>query len=221
MKASSALVFGTACSISLSVFAAVQPAFAVPEVEPNNSFATRQFLPSGTNTVEGSLSAGDTDFFSFSGLDAGSRFIAEITSGTFDSILGFLDDSGNILATDDDSGEGLLSLLEGTVPASGRLNLGVTGFADFGLTGSHFQSGSYTLSLNTPPQNTDPYTAKEVPFTFQDISGIGTRVLAGSDDGTTSASLGFNFNFYGTNYNSVSWSPNGLMTFGGSNSQYS
>jgi len=60
----------------------------------------------------------------------------------------------------------------------------------------------------------------EVPFIFQDISGIGTRVLAGADDATTSAGLGFNFNFYGTNYNSVSWSPNGLMTFGGSNSQF-
>jgi hypothetical protein len=215
MKASSALVLGTACSISLSVFAAVQPALAVPEVEPNNSFATRQFLPSGTNTVEGSLSPRDTDFFTFSGLDAGSRFSAEITSGTFDSILGFLDDSGNILATDDDSGEGLLSLLRGTVPASGRLNLGVTGFADFGLTGAHSQSGSYTLSVVPVPS----YTAREVPFTFQEISGIGTRVLAGVDDATTSASLGFNFNFYGTNYNRVSWSSNGLMTFGGSNIQ--
>lgn len=61
----------------------------------------------------------------------------------------------------------------------------------------------------------------EIPFTFQDISGIGTRVLAGSDDDTTSASLGFNFNFYGTNYNSVSWSPNGLMTFGVSIGQFS
>jgi hypothetical protein len=219
MKASSALVLGTACSISLSVFAAVQPAFAVPEVEPNNSLATRQFLPSGTNTVEGSLSPGDTDFFTFSGLDAGSPFSAEITSGSFDSILGFLDDSGNILATDDDSGEGLLSLLSGTVPASGRLNLGVTGYADFGLTGAHSQSGSYTLSV--VPSYTYTYTAREVPFIFQDISGIGTRVLAGTDDATTSASLGFNFNFYGTNYNNVSWSPNGLMTFGGNNSQYS
>jgi len=60
----------------------------------------------------------------------------------------------------------------------------------------------------------------EIPFTFQDISGIGSRVLAGTDDATTSASLGFNFNFYGTNYNRVSWSPNGLMTFGGTNSQF-
>ncbi len=60
----------------------------------------------------------------------------------------------------------------------------------------------------------------EIPFTFQDISGIGSRVLAGTDDVTTSASLGFNFNFYGTNYNSVSWSPNGLMTFAGSTGQF-
>jgi hypothetical protein len=57
-------------------------------------------------------------------------------------------------------------------------------------------------------------------FLFEDISRTGTRVLAGSDDGTTSANLGFNFNFYGTNYSSVFWNPNGLLTFGGSTGQY-
>ncbi|MBE9125360.1 MULTISPECIES: PEP-CTERM sorting domain-containing protein [unclassified Coleofasciculus] len=221
MRVISALALGTACSLSLGV-AVVQPAFAVSEVEPNDPFFSRQFLPSDTNSVEGFLNSGDVDFFTLSGLNAGSLFTAEITSGSFDSILGFLDDFGNILETDDDGGSGLLSLLTGTVPASGNLNLGVTGFADFGLTGNHFQSGSYTLSLETftdvPVSN---YTAMEVPFIFDDISDMGTRVLAGADDTTTSADLGFTFNFYGNDYNSVSWSPNGLMTFGGSNSQFS
>lgn len=65
------------------------------------------------------------------------------------------------------------------------------------------------------------YTATdEISFTFQDISTTGTRVLAGFDDGSASANLGFDFNFYGTNYNSASFSSNGLISFTGSNSQF-
>jgi hypothetical protein len=167
MKVFSALALGTACSISLSLFGTVQPASAVPEVEPNNSFGSPQLLPAGTDTINGSISPSDVDFFTFSGINAGSRFRAEITSGTFDSILGFLDDSGNILDTDDDSGAGLLSLLSGIVPASGNLNLAVTGFADFGLTGAHGQSGPYTLSLETlspNPSGETTLTFDELPF---------------------------------------------------------
>ena len=264
MKAFS--IVGTAYSISLSFLAVVQPASAVPEFAPNNSFAARQFLPSGTTTVNGELglnydfhfsdslspgkvdtftipglspsdsfiaftdnttngtiidtilgtfdqsgsliksdddtgrkdfstlssfsalsgsvnndgtikldltgfpdfgfdgnhsrsgdyelfvklgtsTLGDIDFLTFSNLLAGSPFTAKINSGTFDSILGLLDDSGNILAINDDIGDGALSLLSGTVPESGRLNLAVTGFPDFSLTGNHVQHGAYTLSL--------------------------------------------------------------------------
>ncbi|MGH7998699.1 MAG: PEP-CTERM sorting domain-containing protein [Brasilonema sp.] len=65
------------------------------------------------------------------------------------------------------------------------------------------------------------YTAtNDVPFIFEDISGTGTRMLAGIDDASASALLGFDFNFYGTNYNSVSFSTNGLISFQGGNFQY-
>jgi hypothetical protein len=117
------------------------------EVEPNNSFATRQFLSSGTNTIEGLLNIGEVDFFTFSNLLPGSPFVSEIISSPFDSILGLLDDFGNIIVTDDDTGSGVLSELRGTVPVSGSLNFGVTGFRDFDLTGSHQYSGPYVLSL--------------------------------------------------------------------------
>ena len=60
----------------------------------------------------------------------------------------------------------------------------------------------------------------EIPFSFTDISGTGTRILAGADDASSTANVGFNFNFYGANYNTVSLSSNGLMSFGGSNSQF-
>jgi len=65
------------------------------------------------------------------------------------------------------------------------------------------------------------YTASdEGIFSFEDITLTGTRVLAGFDDSTTSATLGFNFDFYGNTYSSVFWSPNGLMTFGSANGQF-
>jgi len=55
----------------------------------------------------------------------------------------------------------------------------------------------------------------DVPFSYVSIAGTGTRVLAGADDLVHLAGLGFNFTFYGTSYNTVCFSPNGLVTFGG------
>jgi hypothetical protein len=150
MKILSVLAIGTACSIALSCLATAQPASAVPEIEPNNSFDTRQVLPSGTSTVDGELSYENVDFFTFSGLEVGSLFTAEITSALFDPLLGLLDDSGNILAINDDEADNsVLSLLTGRVPESGILNFGVSGLRDINLTGDHFESGSYSLSLKT------------------------------------------------------------------------
>ena len=60
----------------------------------------------------------------------------------------------------------------------------------------------------------------EVLFGFQNISGTGTRVLAGFDDGTVAAAIGFNFNFYGAGFASVNISSNGLLTFGGTNTSF-
>jgi PEP-CTERM motif-containing protein len=58
-------------------------------------------------------------------------------------------------------------------------------------------------------------------FSYVDISGTGTRVLANDDDNTVSANIGFNFNFYGTSYSNLFISSNGLLTFGSANSAFS
>lgn len=60
----------------------------------------------------------------------------------------------------------------------------------------------------------------EQPYRFTDISLSGTRRLAGADDSFASAPLGFSFNFYGANYETVYWSSNGLVTFNQGNSQF-
>ena len=57
MKGLSVLAIITACSLSLSFLAKAQPASAVPEIEPNDSFTSKQVLPLGTSTVDGELSS--------------------------------------------------------------------------------------------------------------------------------------------------------------------
>jgi subtilisin family serine protease len=68
------------------------------------------------------------------------------------------------------------------------------------------------------------YEALSVPFEFQDISITGSRRLTGVDDSfteLTAADLnGFSFNFYGTTYNNLFFSSNGLVTFGGGQYEY-
>jgi hypothetical protein len=152
MKKLSVLAISSACSISLSFIATAQPASAVPENESNNSFATRQILPSDTSTVDGQLESEGVDFITFSGLEVGSLFTAQIDSEVFDPLLGLLDDSGNILAINDDKADNsVLSLLTGRVPESGILNFAVSGLRDISLTGNHFESGTYSLLLDTFP----------------------------------------------------------------------
>ena len=83
------------------------PAIAVTETEPNNSFTEREVFGAGVDTVEGAITPGDVDFFSFSDLAAGDLFFAEITSGDFDTVLGLFDDVGTLI-DDDDGGVDVL-----------------------------------------------------------------------------------------------------------------
>lgn len=100
-----------------------------------------------------------------------------------------------------------------------KLSMATAGAAAFIALGT---VGIGQANATTTSPDSYGYTATdEIPFTFQNIAGTGTRVLGGVDDSAASANLGFNFNFYGTNYSSVSFSSNGLITFGGSTSQYS
>jgi hypothetical protein len=58
------------------------------------------------------------------------------------------------------------------------------------------------------------YTAtNEIPFSFTNISGTGTQILANVDDSTLNVALPFVFSFYGVGYNSINISSNGLMSF--------
>ena len=91
------------------------------------------------------------DFMTFTSLAAGEHFEATVTAGSFDSLLGWFDNSGVLIEYDDDGGAGFLPNISGTVPGDGQLNLAVTGYADVLFQGDHAQSGDYTLSIVLPP----------------------------------------------------------------------
>jgi hypothetical protein len=94
----------------------------------------------------------DVDYLSFSELVPGTPFTAEITSGTFNTVLGMFDPTGLFLDSDDDGGAGQLSKLTGTIDGTGELHLAVSGYDDSGFSGfigDHAQSGDYVLTLST------------------------------------------------------------------------
>jgi len=157
--------------------------------------------------------------YDFDGPDASTNLFGGLTLGNdVETSLGFGDSGGPSFISDGNS-----LFLAG-------VNTFIFGFpfGTFGTGGGGIAVPAYTewidRVINGVPEPTpEPaivYTADEVPFIFEDISTTGNRVLAGVDDGATFADIGFNFNFYGTDYNQVSWTPNGLLNFGGSNSQY-
>ncbi|MBA4066029.1 MAG: hypothetical protein C0501_20380 [Isosphaera sp.] len=122
--------------------------FIASDTEPNQTFATIQPLPAGPGRVVGSTVAGDVDNFRYT-LTPGQQYAAAIVAGTLNTVLGARDDAGVIIPTpDDDSGAGLYSLLTPIlVPASGQVNIAVTGSADLGLVGAHANAGTYTLEV--------------------------------------------------------------------------
>ncbi|KPK79959.1 MAG: hypothetical protein AMJ81_12595 [Phycisphaerae bacterium SM23_33] len=93
------------------------------------------------------------DWMTFTGLSAGAHFEARTVAvaGQFDTVLGWFDNDGVVIEYDDDGAGGLFSRIGGTVPGDGKLNLTVTGYADFLFQGDHSQSGNYTLELLLPP----------------------------------------------------------------------
>src|SRR6185295_4817956 len=63
--------------------------------------------------------------------------------------------------------------------------------------------------------------ASTTDFSFLQIISGSTRVLRLVDDAAaTNINIGFTFNFYGSDYTTVSINVNGLMTFGGASIAY-
>lgn len=92
----------------------------------------------------------DVDFFTFTGLTPGTQFrarTADPTASNVNTLLGWFDSSGGLLASDDNGAGGLLSQIDGVVPAGGKLTFAVSGVGDTGFSGSHTEDGAYDLRV--------------------------------------------------------------------------
>lgn len=141
---------------------------------------------------------GDVDFFRFAA-KGGTSLVAEILSGGIDSFIGLFDSGGNLVASDDDSGPGLLSRIVFPIPADGTYYLGVTTFPDTGFTGAGGSGGRYVLNL----------------------FNVRGTVLTLGDDASAEVGLAFSFPFQASSYASVFVNSNGNLTFGSGDTDFS
>ncbi|MCU0499850.1 MAG: PPC domain-containing protein [Anaerolineae bacterium] len=92
------------------------------------------------DSVDGELEANETIDYTFEA-EEGTFVVVGLESDDFDPFLTILDDSGDIVANDDDGGEGTNSMVRFVVPENGEYTAQVSSL--FG------GSGDFTLSLDT------------------------------------------------------------------------
>ena len=169
----------------------------------NNSLGTAAAITTPFNTAPNSMfteispSAGDIDFFSFEG-SAGQYIIAETTRGQLDTVLGLFNSAGALIAFNDDS-NGLLSRIEGNLPADDTYTLAVTFCCDYDFDGvdpgqgGALDEGRYVLDL-------------------QVLDGI--PLPLGDETVLELSGFGFDVSYDGNAYSSVFISSNGFISFG-------
>jgi len=140
----------------------------------------------------------DVDFYSFR-VRAGDVLAIEVVRGSLDSVIGVFDaDTGELLVTDDDGGNGLLSRLLLQVDADLRLAVAVSTFPDIEFLGAGETNGRYSLYINT-------YR--------------GTPISIGDDDAVP-VTLTRPFRFQGQTYNSLFVNSNGSLSFGAGDTSF-
>jgi len=140
----------------------------------------------------------DVDYYSFQ-VKAGDVLAIEVVRGDLDSVIGVFDaDTGELLAIDDDGGNGLLSRLILQAQEDLRLAVAVSTYPDIEFIGIGESKGRYSLYVNT-------YR--------------GTPLDLGDDD-SAAVALGKSFKFNGVNYNSLFVNSNGSLSFGNGDPSY-
>lgn len=134
----------------------------------------------------------DVDHFRFSAA-SGQTLIAQVTQGQMDTVLGLFDESGGLVADDDDGGAGLLSRIQIPLPATGTYTLAVSTFPDLDFSGDGDTGGRYVLEVRT-------------------VHGLALEL--GDDDSVEVAIHSFAFPFQGGSYSTVFVNSNGNLTFG-------
>ncbi|MEO0530683.1 MAG: hypothetical protein AAF266_08930 [Planctomycetota bacterium] len=180
------------------VFDTLEPGLTIETSESNFNYFNGSYDVEVNNTIGG----GDVDFFTFTGLTEGNMFTAEVLDPDeffVDSVLGWFDDSGNLITFNDDiSNSDLRSRLSGEVPTSGELTFAVTGHPDFDFIGDHSEDWTYELALFVVPNEVFPGDANgdgSVDLLDLDILGAnfgltGTATVAEGDfNGDTNVDL--------------------------------
>ncbi len=140
----------------------------------------------------------DVDYYSFP-VKAGDVLAIEVVRGDLDSVIGVFDaDTGELLAVDDDGGNGLLSRLILQAQEDLRLAVAVSTYPDLEFIGVGESKGRYSLYVNT-------YR--------------GTPLDLGDDD-SAAVALVKPFKFNGVNYDSVFVNSNGSLSFGNGDPSY-
>ncbi len=117
-----------------------------PEPVPYDGTSFLAAFPDGVKLVRGNLDAGDIDAYEVQ-LEAGDLLLAalfdEASGSALDLVLGIF--SGGVtpaLTLDDDGGRGFHPRLGYVAPASGAVQVGVSGFADQAFDGTHGEAPS-------------------------------------------------------------------------------
>jgi hypothetical protein len=157
---------------------------------PFNSADPRRF-------TEIAPAGADVDFYRFEVLSGGA-FVAEIVSSALDTVMVLMDEHGNVLAQDDDSGTGALSKIATFLPRKGNYYIGVSTYPDTDFTGDGEGSGRYVLNAAT---------ADRITLTLD-------------EDSAQEIGIPFSFPYQGQNRSSVFVNANGNLTFGTGNTDY-
>jgi hypothetical protein len=163
----------------------------IAEVEPNNSLATAQALPCGSVLRPASIGApADTDYVVFTAT-AGTIFSigtdADGTTGQIgDTRIRLFNDSGAVLASDDDSGPGLYSLITFTATYTGTYYVG---FAAYGTTNTGAYKGFVNCQEPQPPPPND-VCAGAIELLCGTVGLSGTTQFANNDYTPIASGLG-------------------------------
>lgn len=128
------IAFATVLLVGGSAFGGV-----VSEVEDNNTLGTANGLgvfsqPGGSILIDGVIDDNDVDWFSFTLADTASLslFAAFSLGSGADGIMQIVSDGGDVIAFDDDSGPGLMPLIQLESLSAGTYYIGFSGFGDVG-----------------------------------------------------------------------------------------
>lgn len=149
---------------TLAMVAGAASAQFFSEVESNNTLGTANFVgsfsqPGGSVLIDGTISIGDVDWFSFTLTDTASLAVfAGFSTGTnADGVMQLVNSSGVVIAFDDDSGIGFMPALQVASLAAGTYYIGMSGFGDAGSSSvgttnvfdglGHQENFAYKLTL--------------------------------------------------------------------------